>query len=68
MGTNDIAVGNGAGEFIFSNATGNVDNIDIGNFSDNGAIRIGSIGTEASFFVAGGISMVAKRSLVMHIW
>jgi hypothetical protein len=70
-GTNNIAVGYNAGAYLL---IGNNNNIDIGNFggnpggpsSDNGVIRIGTGGTQTSFFAAGisGVNISGAPVLV----
>jgi hypothetical protein len=67
-GSNNTAVGNGAG---FNVTTGS-NNIDIGNqgtSSDNGAIRIGTAGTQTSAFIAGiyGVKTSANNAVPVLI-
>jgi hypothetical protein len=51
IGSHNIAIGDNAGEVI--SGSNNVDIANIGNTADNGAIRIGTKGTQNSVFIAG---------------
>lgn len=57
-GSNNIAIGVGAGEGVSMVNSNNIQIGSAGSTSDSGAIRIGTIGTQTSFFVA-GVSGVA---------
>ncbi|MGD0213495.1 MAG: tail fiber domain-containing protein [Terriglobales bacterium] len=52
-GTNNIAIGANAGSGVSGGDSNNIDIGNAGSSSDSGAIRIGTSGTQTSFFVAG---------------